>query len=255
MQFTKRVHPQVILRGDLYWGRLQGDDFFKANPFDAQQRRQYLRNANFRNTLPALEITAAVDLLPNTDDWLTRPPLMPYLLAGVGVFHHNPKVRLAGEWIKAAPLGTEGQHAATAAEKGYPAPYKRIQLAVPLGIGLRYRLTSQLDLSAEASYRFTSTDYLDDVGGKFADPRDLTPAARRLVNRSADRSASGASRGLETLLGENQQIETINLDGESYRYFPSFFLKGNTRGTQRGNDGYVTFTVRLNYILFSRISE
>ncbi|SDJ86820.1 hypothetical protein SAMN05421823_101295 [Catalinimonas alkaloidigena] len=250
LQVTKRVHPYVTLRADLSWARLRGDDYFKANPFDAEERRRYLRNANFRNSLKELAVTAAIDVLP-VDDWLMRPLLMPYALIGVGVFHHNPRVWLDGEWVNAAPLGTEGQHADNAAEKGYPTPYKRVQVSVPLGLGVRYRLTPQLELSGEATYRFTTTDYLDDVSGTFADPRDLSPEARRLVNRSAARSASGASRGLATLLGNDQQIQQMTLDGETYDYVPTFFQRGNARGTTSGNDGYVAFLIRLSYVLFS----
>ena len=57
----------------------------------------------------------------------------------------------AGEWVDLQPLGTEGQHSdQQEGDANYGTkPYKRLQIAIPGGIGARFRLNEVFDISAE----------------------------------------------------------------------------------------------------------
>ena len=94
----------------------------------------------------------------------------------------------AGEWVSLRDLGTEGQNFTSEQKQRYEElygrklsdPYSRIQLVIPVGIGARYKLSNNLDIGIEFSYRHTFTDYLDDVSGYHVDLRDFgNPADQR----------------------------------------------------------------------------
>jgi hypothetical protein len=52
-------------------------------------------------------------------------------------------------------------------------------MVFPLGMGIKYNISRTLNFHMEAAFRFTSTDYLDDVSTTYAGPDvfdPLTPA-------------------------------------------------------------------------------
>lgn len=120
----------------------------------------------------------------------------PYIAAGVGVFNYNPYTYLnvngTEEKVFLRPLGTEGQNSATPYNGK---KYGSIAMAFPLSLGVKYALTENLNVFAEVGYRFTTTDYIDDVSSTYAGPQAFTPAnyngspkdlwyAQRLQDRS-----------------------------------------------------------------------
>ena len=99
----------------------------------------------------------------------------PYLFAGGGAFHFNPKAEFLGEEIELQLVGTEGQYIN---EAGYPTPYDLWVVSVPLGIGVNFAISPRLDLGLEAGYHKLFTDYLDDVSTVYPEMDKLaaTPA-------------------------------------------------------------------------------
>ena len=99
----------------------------------------------------------------------------PYLSLGVGAINFNPYTYLGGKKYYLRPLETEGE------TKAY-SPYA---LVVPVGFGLKYNLSDNINVFGELIYRFTSTGYLDDVYGTYADPNSFTQgsAASKLQDR------------------------------------------------------------------------
>jgi hypothetical protein len=116
-------------------------------------------------------------------------------------------------------LKTEGQSKA----------YSQTQFSIPFGGGIRYRINRNFDASLEIGWRKTFTDYLDDVGGKYAAVSELTP-------------------GLAQYFGHD-----ITRDRAK---FPGFDNKGEARG-DLGNktDWYIVTGVTLNYILTPHIKN
>lgn len=82
----------------------------------------------------------------------------------------------------------------------------------------------------EFIYRFTFTDYLDDVSTNFANPEALNTAdAVYFSNRLAE------------------AYERANADLPS----PGSYLPGKIRGNPESNDGYFLFQANLSYVLFA----
>jgi hypothetical protein len=84
---------------------------------------------------------------------------------GVGAFSYDPYAFLDNQKYFLRPLGTEGQ-----GSSAYPTfkTYAPIAVSVPLTLGVKYALSEQFNVFAELMYRFTNTDYLDDVSGVYA---------------------------------------------------------------------------------------
>jgi hypothetical protein len=87
-----------------------------------------------------------------------------YVFAGISGFYFNPKATLDGGSVALQPLGTEGQGL-----EGGPEPYQRISVGFPLGAGIRIARSNRIVLSLNLAYRFTITDYIDDVSGTYYD--------------------------------------------------------------------------------------
>lgn len=110
-----------------------------------------------------------------------------YLFAGIAGFWFNPKglddgPDGTGDWVALQPLGTEGQGLMEGREK-----YSRLQLAIPLGIGIKYNITRQISLGVEFGARYTFTDYIDDVASTYVDNNWLAsvdPLAARMADKS-----------------------------------------------------------------------
>jgi len=133
------------------------------------------------------------------------PLLSPYLAAGIGFFNYNPQARLNNVWIDLRPLHTEGQ-----GFKEYPDrnEYKSFSWCIPVGAGIKYDASRQVNCRLELLYRFTGTDYLDDVSKKYINPALFSnyllatqaTIAQQLADRSTElaggtQNVNGAIRG------------------------------------------------------------
>lgn len=136
-----------------------------------------------------------------------------YAFTGVGVFKFNPKANYNGHWFKLQPLGTEGQGLEGNKK------YKRIALAIPLGLGCRIKFRSNKYLGLQLSYRFTSTDYIDDVSGVYYDNKKIA--------------------------GRNE-ITAYLADPSLNKLDNNVTAKGSQRGNPRKKDGYLFVTVHLS---------
>jgi len=133
------------------------DQFSKV---EFQQRR----NLNFESKI--LEATVQGDFnffrfVPGDRTY----PFTPYATFGVGIFKFDPYTYLQGEKYFLRILGTEGQ-----GSSAYPdrKPYKSYAICYPFGMGIKYNVFKNINLAFEVVYRYTSTDYLDDVSTTYA---------------------------------------------------------------------------------------
>ncbi len=175
----RRISPRVSLRGAFSFGKIGGSDWDNSTYGTAGgdvYRKQ--RNLTFKNNIYELKGDVVIDLIEHRGRYQKRPDFVPYLFVGLAYFHHNPKVVTnLGDGVQTYDLKdyhTEGQ--GLAGVDNASKPYSLNQIALPLGVGVRYKLSKQLDLAFEIGWRFTTTDYLDDVGGKFVDKNQLYTA-------------------------------------------------------------------------------
>ena len=177
VDFTRHFSPHFSGRASLTWVRLTGDD----NKFEGitSLEQLYMRNAHFRNDVQELALTGVYNFIPESRSYRNRAKLNPYVFAGIAVFHHDPMAKVPtdyvgseaapSEWVSLQPLNTEGQGLPNYSDQ----PYSLVNVNIPFGAGIKYKLDKNWDLGFEVGIRYTFSDYLDDVGGYFADKGDL----------------------------------------------------------------------------------
>lgn len=166
-----------------------------ARDVDSESPGRRARGLSFKSTLLETSFVVEFNILGYEPKFLTRT-FSPYVFLGVGAFAFNPKTIYQGEWIELQPLHTEGQGLAEFPERK---PYKKVAIAIPFGVGLKYALTDRINIGAEAGLRRTNTDYIDDVSTTYAGDDILNenygPLAAALSNRSSTTKTSGQQRG------------------------------------------------------------
>jgi hypothetical protein len=265
-----RFGPRYTLQVQYMFGTLKGSDKESANENDLSNgffRAQ--RNASFRNRIHELSAVAYFDLFDNQSTYISRVKWTPYFFVGAALFYHNPQAQApatfldgttnpyAGQWVDLQPLGTEGQYATLApSDANYEIkPYSNLQFAIPFGIGARFRLNEVFDLWADLGFRYTFTDYLDDVSQNYVD-------LGKIKAENGDPTLTKLAQALSYRTNElytPQQIAAdpfnfgsyVGADGNTYltrsgfgREFPT-----NNRGNKNNNDIYMVTSVRLTYIL------
>jgi hypothetical protein len=144
---SRYLTNRFSIRLDLNFGRLKGADSAYKNPEWRQQR-------NLAFNAPVTEVIGSVVW----DAFGREKKFSPYVFAGLGYSFlriNRDYSRFNTEYFAAEPGTIEGleQDISQRLPKGLP--------TVPIGLGLRYRLTNTLSVNTEASYRYISSDYLD----------------------------------------------------------------------------------------------
>lgn len=215
-------HFKARLEGTYY--KIIGSD----PPSDPRANRSP-RNLSFRAT--NMEAAALIEyyLYPVDVNASRRNTLNPYLFAGVGISTNNPKAELNGTWVDLRPLQLENN------------PYNSTVIVFPLGIGLKYKLSTRLDLKVEGNYRFTLTDYMDDISAFNVSEFYLdliddyvtgnNPDRLRLAIRNPDFVLPNGEPNVDAILENNGRIR-----------------RGS--GLEERYDGYMTLNIGLEIYLF-----
>lgn len=254
--FSNRYGPRFVISAGFLYGTLRGSDFSSADVTDAKNGVfRFYRNLSFRNRIKELSVTASFDLFENQATYLSRLSWTPYAFAGVAVLHHNPQALApangldgqplpeAGQWVNLRELGTEGQYAnleTTDANYGLK-PYNLIQAAIPIGLGVRFKLNEVIDLSAELGFRYLFTDYIDDVSENYVDLGVLDSELARALSY----------RGNEVAAPDMPRMPYTARNGETYNVINGYGSEypTNIRGKENNNDIFMVTTVRISYIV------
>ena len=229
----RKFYPNWSARVSLSYIRLSGDDRASAKSTDNLDAGRWERNLSFRNNIKELSAVAIYDIKPHYETYFQRPQFVPYVFAGLAVFHHNPKTYYNGGlmpsgWYALQPLQTEGEK------------YGKVQLSIPFGFGARMKLDKNFDLGFEIGWRPTFTDYLDDVSTDYADKGDLNKANGKAAWVLSDRSIE---------LPEFVDKKTI-VTGSDDRQYPSTYISGvgQKRGNPNNKDWYLLTGFTVSYI-------
>ena len=266
ISFSHRFGPRYTLIGAFMYGTIKGSDSKSADASDAESGVfRSVRNLSFRNRIKELSVVASFDLFENMSTYISRVKWTPYVYLGVAGFLHNPQAQIpdfavdgvtplpgAGDWVNLRDYGTEGQKSALQpgnANYGIK-EYKLLQLAIPGGIGVRFRINEVIDVAAEFGFRYTFTDYLDDVSKNYVDLGAFNgdKVAEALSYRSNEVAAASATY---TYSGRNGQSYTV-VPGYGHENPPNgnpaqdFF---NVRGESKDKDIYMVTTFKATYIL------
>ena len=252
--YTRHFTPRLAARASFTYARIAGDDF-KMNEKDPTNIR-FPRNLSFRNDLKEFAVVGIFKLTPDNRSYDRRPQFGSYFFGGIAVVAHNPKAKdvESGDWVKLKPLGTEGQNVPGTTVK----PYSLVQIAIPIGFGLRYKINDRFDVGAELGFRFTFTDYLDDVSGNYVDPSVFAnnPLASKMANRSGEqfsvRKGKDRTEGLIEYVKAAYQIDTR--DPYSVLKSQNYGGVGAERGVNpKMKDNYMTGTIKLTYVLPTQV--
>ncbi len=160
--YKKQFNNYLGIRLSAHYAQLGYSDIYSKNEY---QKR---RNLSFNTDI--FEIAAQGDF--NFFKFVPGDPnytFTPYVTLGVGVFSYNPYAYLDNKKIYLRPLGTEGQNIQ------YQDPvsgktrktYGSMAVCFPIGAGVKYNISDNINLSFQIAHRLTLTDYIDDVSTTF----------------------------------------------------------------------------------------
>lgn len=210
--FRKQMNNYISLKLSANYAALGYSDVYAKN--ETQKRR----NLSFNTNVWELAISGEFNFFkfyPGVEGY----NFTPYVSLGIGLFSYDPYAYLNGEKYQLRGLGTEGQGSAL-----YPGrkPYSSTAMCIPLAVGMKYAISPKINIFGEVGYRFTNTDYIDDVSLTYApDAFDPTSVAYLLQDRSYETGP--------TPIG----------------------IKGRQRGNSSQNDGYAMVLVGLSFNLSS----
>ncbi|MBY0426319.1 MAG: outer membrane beta-barrel protein, partial [Cytophagales bacterium] len=160
-----RYSSRVSFRGAFSYGRIEGNDKDSRDAGADVYRK--IRNSNFYNNIGELKLDVVVDLFESRGKIAKRPLFNPYLFAGVAGFYTNPQQKLGENGPSYSLLDNNVEDRSNLANVGFQ--QSKIQVAIPFGIGFRYKLAAQWDLAFEIGWRKTFTGLLDGMNGKYID--------------------------------------------------------------------------------------
>ena len=152
--FRKQFGNYVALRVSGHFAQLGYSDVYNSyNEF------MYRRNLSFNTNIWELALQGDFNFfkfVPGDIDHAYTP----YITFGIGTFNYDPYAYYKGQKVFLRPLNTEGQ--------GLPAypdrkPYSSLGICFPVGVGIKYNVNPRINVGFEVVYRFTNTDYIDDV--------------------------------------------------------------------------------------------
>lgn len=216
--FRKQISNYIGVRLSGDYAKLGYSDVYSSNPV------QIARNLSFNSNVWEISLAGDFNFFefqPGFEGY----EFTPYVGLGIGVFSFDPYAYLGGEKYLLRTLGTEGQGSAL-----YPAlqPYSPIAISIPFTLGAKYALNARTNVFAELTYRFTNTDYLDDVSGLYA-PDAFPP------------------------LPDGSPSPAFLLQDRSYETGISIGVKGKQRGNGLQKDAFATFKVGVSFNLQSYV--
>lgn len=195
--FRYNLTPRWAVKADFLFGKLSSSDLGTDHAN---------RNLSFSSPLTEFSAEAELNFLKLYNQ-IGKNRFSPYIFAGITLFSFNPKAELNGVVYDLQSLGTEGQGLEGGADKRY----SLTNVAIPFGIGIKFTMGRYFSIGAEWGFRYTFSDYLDDVSTVYYDNDVLRAQRGDVVGDLADRTP--------------ELIDPITLE----------HLAVNTAGTQRGN--------------------
>ena len=116
--------------------------------------------------------------------------------AGIDLFSFNPSGVYKGTTYNLHSLGTGGQLVDSSAK-----PYSLMALALYFTVEMKYYFNAKTSIGFHASYHFSKSDYLDDVGSNvYPDPTKLLAKNPGLLGQAAVYFSNPTAR--KTFTGE-----------------------------------------------------
>lgn len=219
-------NPHFSIKNSFYYGNVEADD---ANSNDPIQRE---RNLHFKSSILDIATEIEFNFFPfqqgksvgvsaNGESYFASP----YVFVGISMFSFNPKTKYKSKWYELHPLGTEGQGTIAYPER---TKYALTQLCIPFGGGIKYNISKKANIAFEWGFRYTFTDYIDDVSTTYANPMAISAEKGNIAKNLSDRSTN------KTTLYENTERQ---------------------RGDSKTNDCYVFTGLILTFKITNKYKE
>lgn len=215
---------------DPTWGiKLSGNHLLiSGSDQDFQNSLQQIRNLKFRNQITELALAL------NFNFWTyfrskNKLKFTPYISTGIAILKHDPYIYYDEHKVKLRPLKLEYDKTTNSQL------YTNWNLAIPLSLGIKYKLNSMWSIGGEMSYRLAFTDNLDNVSKYYATsvPQDIAFP--------------------NIMVGPQNEKRPFDTNDWIYLADPSSNLTGNAglaRGDGKNKDGYMTAGITLTYTIF-----
>lgn len=253
LSYSVRKGPRFSWQTQFIYGQIAGSDAKSAeNDLNGIYRQR--RNMSFRNRIKELSFSVSFDMFANHNFFFHRPKWNPYITLGASLFHHNPQalapaldlkgnsLKEAGQWVNLRPLGTEGQYAnLLPTDKNFGnKPYSLLQPSLLAGYGVRLRISDKVDLSLDVNFRYTFTDYLDDVSKNYVDLGVLESELARALSYRTNELVNFYNP--HTYIARNEQSYTVEAGyGSEHR--------DNMRGNAKDRDIIMITSLKAMVIL------
>ncbi|RIW17544.1 hypothetical protein D0X99_06310 [Algoriphagus lacus] len=159
---------------------------------------------------------------------ITRHLWNPYIFFGVGMSTNNPQTLLRGEWVDLRPFQLENN------------PYEKNIIVFPMGLGFKYKLNVYMDMKFEGNYRYTLTDYMDDISAYNVREFYLDLVDDYVTGKNPDRLRLAIRNPKYVLDNGEPDVAGILRNGGAIR-------RGS--GLDHRFDGYLTFSLGLEIYL------
>ena len=148
------------------------------------------RNLSFSTSLYELHGALEINFVPIE---IKKKKVSPYVFAGISAFYFDPYAfDNTGSKVYLKPLSTEGEGLGMYPDRK---PYSLVNMSFPFGGGLKFFMGRRMVLCAEVGYRYTNTDYLDDVSKSYVDLGVLQANRGPLAKEMSYRGNTVASWG------------------------------------------------------------
>ena len=212
--FRRQFGNYISARLMGHYAKLGYSDMYSKNEF------QKSRNLSFNTDIFELALVGDFNFFKfiPTDP---RHSFTPYASLGIGFVTYDPYAYYNDEKVYLRPLNTEGQ----TFYEGRKA-YGSTAIVVPVGFGVKYAISDRVNLSFEVNYRFTTTDYLDDVSKTYV-------GVDKFPSTSGGKSLAGI------------------MQDRSFEVGPVIGVEGRQRGFSKQKDQYAMAEVGVSFNLTS----
>jgi len=215
--FRKNFGNYIAMRVSGNYAQLGYSDVYNTH-----NEYMHRRNLSFNTNIWELALQGDFNFyrfMPGDPDFRFTP----YVTFGVSAFNYDPYAYLNGQKYFLRTLGTEGQ----AIDSLHRKPYSSMAVAFPFGVGVKYSINDRINIGFEVVYRFTNTDYLDDVSTTYVDPSLYPPNPDGSLNTA------------------------YLLSDRSYETGERIGIKGRERGNSQNKDNFVTAMFYISFNLQS----
>jgi len=208
-----RIDSRFSARASLTAFQFSGGDEFA----DDEGRKK--RNLSFTTTAFELAGTGIIQLFEDGARYYQRKPFNVFLLAGVGLTWYVPKGLSTDIYHDGSPNPSAGKMVTLRNLETEQVKYSPFTIAIPIGGGVKMMTSPFLNITVSGAYRFTFTDYLDDVSTVYPG------------------------------IGNIDEPLSAAMSDKRFEYDGSVAAAGAIRGNPDNKDGYFIISIRADYFL------